>query len=57
LPRSALTTDRLADALRVVTTDEGMRAWACDLGHAIRCEDGVALASAFNDLQAHLDPE
>lgn len=55
IPLRALTTDRLADALRVVTTDEAMRARAAELGRAIRSENGVDQAvAAFDDLQARL---
>jgi UDP:flavonoid glycosyltransferase YjiC (YdhE family) len=57
IPQRTLTTERLADALRIVTTDETMRARAAHLGHTIRSENGVDNAvAAFHDLQAHLDP-
>ncbi|MGV1009868.1 MAG: glycosyltransferase [Dermatophilaceae bacterium] len=55
IPVRALTTERLTDALRAVTTDDGMRARAVALGRAISSEDGVGQAvSAFNDVEAHL---
>jgi UDP:flavonoid glycosyltransferase YjiC (YdhE family) len=56
IPLRGLTADRLADALRLVTADQGMQARAADLGQAIRSEDGVATAvSAFGDLQSQLE--
>jgi sterol 3beta-glucosyltransferase len=56
IPQRTLTTERLTDALRIVTTDQTMRARAARLGHAIRSENGVDNAvAAFHDLQAHPD--
>ena len=46
IPRSKLTADRLAQALRQATTDEGMRRRAADLGAMIRAEDGIGEAVA-----------
>jgi sterol 3beta-glucosyltransferase len=44
LPQADLSVDRLAEALRQVTADDGMRQRAEALGAKIRAEDGVARA-------------
>ena len=44
IPRSRLSVDRLAEAMRQALTDTGMRQRAASLGAAIRAEDGVARA-------------
>jgi sterol 3beta-glucosyltransferase len=44
IPQKRLSADRLAEAIRVATTDEGMRQRAEALGAKIRSEDGVARA-------------
>jgi UDP:flavonoid glycosyltransferase YjiC (YdhE family) len=44
IPRSRLTVDRLADALRVAVEDKAMRTQAAAIGRQIRTEDGVGLA-------------
>jgi UDP:flavonoid glycosyltransferase YjiC (YdhE family) len=44
IPRSRLTEGRLADALRVATTDETMRSTAAALGKKLQQEDGVGQA-------------
>lgn len=49
IPRKSLDAETLAAALRVATTDAGMRDRAAALGQRIRAEDGVARAVAtFN---------
>lgn len=45
IAQKALTTDTLADALRVIATDAGMRQRADDLGARIRAEDGTGRAA------------
>jgi sterol 3beta-glucosyltransferase len=44
VPQARLSADRLAAAIRVATTDEGMRQRAKEVGEKIRSEDGVARA-------------
>lgn len=44
LPRQRLSADRLAFALRIATTNQGMRARAAALGARLRAEDGVGAA-------------
>jgi sterol 3beta-glucosyltransferase len=44
IPRSRLTADKLAHAMRVAVTDEPMRKRAAELGETIRAEDGVGNA-------------
>jgi UDP:flavonoid glycosyltransferase YjiC (YdhE family) len=44
IPRSRLTADRLALALRSATTDAAMQGRAARLGEAIRGEDGIGNA-------------
>ena len=44
VPRRRLTVDRLADALRIATTDPALRARAAAVGERIREEDGVSAA-------------
>jgi sterol 3beta-glucosyltransferase len=44
IPQRGLSADRLAEAIRVATTDAGMRQRAAALGEKIRSEDGVARA-------------
>ncbi|MCE7983893.1 MAG: glycosyltransferase [Caldilinea sp. CFX5] len=46
IPRHKLTVDKLATALRIVTSDAAMQRRAADLGAAIRQEDGVGCALA-----------
>jgi len=46
IPRTRLTQERLAEALRQAVTDEAMRARAAELGALIRAEDGIAAAVA-----------
>ena len=46
IPQKRLTPDRLADAIRIAVSDEGMRQRAADLGKTIRAEDGVGRAVA-----------
>jgi UDP:flavonoid glycosyltransferase YjiC (YdhE family) len=47
IPRTRLTENRLADALRRAVNDKAMRARAAELGARIRAEDGVAEAAAY----------
>ncbi|HEV7278478.1 MAG TPA: glycosyltransferase [Devosiaceae bacterium] len=47
IPQRDLTAERLAEAIRLATTDSGMRSRAEALGAAMRAEDGVAAAVAF----------
>jgi UDP:flavonoid glycosyltransferase YjiC (YdhE family) len=42
--RRELTAERLADAIRISTSDTGMKQRAAELGQRIRSEDGVANA-------------
>lgn len=42
--RSALTANRLADAINQAATDQAMRSWAAELGEHISAEDGIARA-------------
>ena len=51
IPRRRLTVDRLAEAMRQVVTDTGMRRRAASLGAAIRAEEGVARAVAVIENQ------
>lgn len=44
IPRRELTVERLAEAIRIATGDEGIRLRAAALGERIRSEDGVARA-------------
>ncbi|MDJ0572904.1 MAG: glycosyltransferase [Pleurocapsa sp. MO_192.B19] len=44
LPRKKLTVERLAAAIRTVTTDQAMKARASALGEKIRSEDGITRA-------------
>jgi UDP:flavonoid glycosyltransferase YjiC (YdhE family) len=44
IPRWKLSAAALADGLRALTDDEGMRARAAELGAAVRAEDGVGRA-------------
>jgi UDP:flavonoid glycosyltransferase YjiC (YdhE family) len=44
IPRHKLSAERLADALRRLVGDEGMRRRAAELGRAVRAEDGVGRA-------------
>jgi sterol 3beta-glucosyltransferase len=44
VPRTKLTVDRLADAIRTAATDQPMRLRAAELGGKLRAEDGVAKA-------------
>jgi sterol 3beta-glucosyltransferase len=46
IPQAELSVDRLAEAIRAATTDEGMRQRAAALGEKIRSEDGVGRAVA-----------
>jgi sterol 3beta-glucosyltransferase len=46
IPQDALTTDRLARALRRLVRDDAMRERAAALGHTLHQEDGVAAAVA-----------
>jgi sterol 3beta-glucosyltransferase len=46
IPQKKLTADKLAEAIRLVTTDPGIRKKAEDLGKAIGEEDGIANASS-----------
>jgi UDP:flavonoid glycosyltransferase YjiC (YdhE family) len=58
IPRRELTAERLADAIRVATGDEGIRRRAARLGERIRREDGVARAvEAFERRVAPRIPE
>ena len=41
-PRQKLTTQRLAEAIEVATTDDEMRRRAAELGQKIRAEDALA---------------
>lgn len=52
IPRRRLTTDSLADAVRVVTTDGDMRRRAAELGRRVRSEDGVHKAAEVYDSAA-----
>lgn len=49
IPRSRLSVERLAAALKEATTDSAMRARAATLGEQLRAEDGVAAAVAHFD--------
>ena len=44
IPRKKLSTERLAEAIRVATSDEVMRHRAANLGERVRAEDGVGRA-------------
>ena len=44
IPQRRLTADRLAQAIHLATTDDGMQRRAADLGEKIRAEQGVARA-------------
>lgn len=44
IPRRQLSSDRLADAIRVAVSDTGMRDRAAALGERIRAEDGIGRA-------------
>jgi UDP:flavonoid glycosyltransferase YjiC (YdhE family) len=41
IPRKQLTTEKLANALQILTTDETMRRRAAELGEKIRAENGI----------------
>ncbi len=49
IPQRKLTTDRLAHALRVATTDHNVRRRAESLGEKIRAEHGVTRAVGIID--------
>lgn len=49
IPQRTLTADRLAQAIRTATTDDGMHRRAADLGERIRAEQGVARAVGIID--------
>ncbi|MEO8380492.1 MAG: glycosyltransferase [Acidobacteriota bacterium] len=53
IPHTALTAERLATAIREVTTSDSMRTRAAELGRRVREEDGVARAiELLNDYAA-----
>jgi UDP:flavonoid glycosyltransferase YjiC (YdhE family) len=53
IPLRRLTVDRLAEALKIITSDAEMRARAYALGEKIRQEDGVG--NAIEAIRAHID--
>jgi sterol 3beta-glucosyltransferase len=53
IPQKKLTAEKLAAALREVTTSPAIRAQADALGDRIRREDGVARAVAFIERLVH----
>ncbi len=44
IPRNRLTASALADAIRIATSNPGMKQRASELGAKIRAEDGIATA-------------
>jgi UDP:flavonoid glycosyltransferase YjiC (YdhE family) len=53
IPRSRLTSDRLAQAIQEVFSDEHMRQRAAEMGAKIRKEDGVG--NAVKIIQDHFN--
>ncbi|MBN2470549.1 MAG: glycosyltransferase, partial [Anaerolineae bacterium] len=52
IPQKQLTVEKLAAALRQVTTDAGIQARAAALGEQLRAEDGVGRARAIIEAEA-----